>query len=47
VTVPSVDGDPRVDRGDERVVEHDVAARAAADRALHLPSGRHDAVAGP
>ena len=43
----AVDIDPGVDRGDERIVEHDVARGAPADRDAHLAVGRRDAVPGP
>ena len=43
----TVDVDPRVDRGDERIVEHDVARGAPADGGLRLASRRRDAMTGP
>jgi hypothetical protein len=42
-----IDGDAGVDRGDERVVEHHVARRTAADRAVRLAAGPRDPVPRP
>jgi hypothetical protein len=43
----NVDGNPSMQRGDERIVEDDVTGRAAPDRAVRLGSGRRDAVTRP